>query len=56
VTIFQGDITSESTVTQIISLLGNSKAHLVVCDGAPDVTGKKIRLDLNEIMIIPNRK
>lgn len=37
--ILQGDITSEATATQIIQLLGNSKADIVVCDGAPDVTG-----------------
>jgi len=38
--IFQGDITAESTATEIIRLLGNSKADIVICDGAPDVTGK----------------
>jgi len=35
----QGDITSESTAIEIIRLLGDTKAELVVCDGAPDVTG-----------------
>lgn len=35
----QGDITKESTAIQIIELMGSEKADLVVCDGAPDVTG-----------------
>jgi len=39
VIIMQGDITSESTAQQIISHFKGEKAHLVVCDGAPDVTG-----------------
>jgi tRNA (cytidine32/guanosine34-2'-O)-methyltransferase len=39
VQIIQGDITAESTANEIIRLLGNSKADIVVCDGAPDVTG-----------------
>jgi tRNA (cytidine32/guanosine34-2'-O)-methyltransferase len=34
----KADITKEETVSEIIGLLG-SKAELVVCDGAPDVTG-----------------
>ena len=38
VRIFQGDITTTDTANKIISLLG-CKAQLVVCDGAPDVTG-----------------
>eukprot|EP00672_Neobodo_designis_P020117 CAMPEP_0174831416 /NCGR_PEP_ID=MMETSP1114-20130205/3075_1 /TAXON_ID=312471 /ORGANISM="Neobodo designis, Strain CCAP 1951/1" /LENGTH=297 /DNA_ID=CAMNT_0016065239 /DNA_START=100 /DNA_END=990 /DNA_ORIENTATION=+ len=38
VRIFQGDITTTATADKIISLLG-CKAQLVVCDGAPDVTG-----------------
>ncbi len=38
VSIFQGDITRTETADRIISLLG-CKAQLVVCDGAPDVTG-----------------
>lgn len=39
VTILQGDITTERTASEIVRLLGNAKAELVVCDGAPDVTG-----------------
>lgn len=35
----QGDITSESTASSIIAACGGEKADLVVCDGAPDVTG-----------------
>ena len=32
----QGDITSEATAQQIISIFEGEKADLVVCDGAPD--------------------
>ncbi|XP_046405474.1 putative tRNA (cytidine(32)/guanosine(34)-2'-O)-methyltransferase [Ischnura elegans] len=35
----QGDITKLSTATQIINHFEGDKADLVVCDGAPDVTG-----------------
>ncbi|GAB6031683.1 Putative tRNA (cytidine(32)/guanosine(34)-2'-O)-methyltransferase [Chamberlinius hualienensis] len=35
----QGDITKTSTAHQIIDHLQGEKADLVVCDGAPDVTG-----------------
>ena len=35
----KGDITSEATALQIIDALGGAKAQIVVCDGAPDVTG-----------------
>lgn len=35
----QGDITKLSTAENIISHFGDEKAQLVVCDGAPDVTG-----------------
>ncbi|XP_059480035.1 putative tRNA (cytidine(32)/guanosine(34)-2'-O)-methyltransferase [Neocloeon triangulifer] len=35
----QGDITKMSTVEQIFSHFQGLKADLVVCDGAPDVTG-----------------
>jgi tRNA (cytidine32/guanosine34-2'-O)-methyltransferase len=38
VTIFQGDITTTATADRIIQHL-DGKAQLVVCDGAPDVTG-----------------
>nr|WCZ58707.1 tRNA (cytidine(32)/guanosine(34)-2'-O)-methyltransferase [Seculamonas ecuadoriensis] len=43
----QGDITQEATARSIIHLLGDEKAELVVCDGAPDVTGLH---DLDEYM------
>lgn len=32
----QGDITKVSTAEEIIKHFGNTKADLVVCDGAPD--------------------
>ena len=35
----QGDITSDKTAESIISHFDGEKADLVVCDGAPDVTG-----------------
>ncbi|KHN74719.1 Putative tRNA (cytidine(32)/guanosine(34)-2'-O)-methyltransferase [Toxocara canis] len=35
----QGDITESSTAESIVSHFEGSKADLVVCDGAPDVTG-----------------
>jgi tRNA (cytidine32/guanosine34-2'-O)-methyltransferase len=35
----QGDITALSTAERIIQHFGGLKADLVVCDGAPDVTG-----------------
>ncbi|XP_033356015.1 putative tRNA (cytidine(32)/guanosine(34)-2'-O)-methyltransferase [Bombus vosnesenskii] len=35
----QGDITNINTAKQIISHFDNEQADLVVCDGAPDVTG-----------------
>lgn len=39
VTQLQGDITKASTAEAIISHFQGDKAQLVVCDGAPDVTG-----------------
>ncbi|KAL4859909.1 putative tRNA (cytidine(32)/guanosine(34)-2'-O)-methyltransferase [Chlorella vulgaris] len=39
VTQLQGDITSEATARQVISHFQGHHADLVVCDGAPDVTG-----------------
>eukprot|EP01080_Neovahlkampfia_damariscottae_P004792 gene4792-8378_t len=39
INIFQGDITSEETANKIIEYFKGEKAHLVICDGAPDVTG-----------------
>ncbi|XP_012235646.2 tRNA (cytidine(32)/guanosine(34)-2'-O)-methyltransferase-like [Linepithema humile] len=35
----QGDITNTKTAEQIIAHFDNTQADLVVCDGAPDVTG-----------------
>ena len=35
----QGDITKYETAAQIISHFEGERADLVVCDGAPDVTG-----------------
>lgn len=35
----QGDITSEKTAEEIVHHFRGKKAQLVVCDGAPDVTG-----------------
>lgn len=35
----QGDITSQTTAELIISYFRGGLADLVVCDGAPDVTG-----------------
>lgn len=35
----QGDITKISTAQEIIDYFNNEKAQLVICDGAPDVTG-----------------
>ena len=39
VCIIQGDITTEKTASTVISSLGDAPAQIVVCDGAPDVTG-----------------
>jgi len=39
VSILQGDITTEETMRAIYSVFHGEKADLVVCDGAPDVTG-----------------
>ncbi|KAK5639380.1 hypothetical protein RI129_011872 [Pyrocoelia pectoralis] len=39
VTQIQGDITKYSTAEEIVNHLEGTKADLVVCDGAPDVTG-----------------
>lgn len=36
---FVGDITSKATANQIISFFKGELADIVVCDGAPDVTG-----------------
>lgn len=42
-----GDITQQSTAAAIIAHFGGERADLVVCDGAPDVTGLH---DLDEYM------
>ena len=47
VTMIQGDITSFETAKKVISHFEGDKAQLVVCDGAPDVTGQH---DLDEFM------
>jgi tRNA (cytidine32/guanosine34-2'-O)-methyltransferase len=39
VALLQGDITSKRTADQIIAHFKGEKSQLVVCDGAPDVTG-----------------
>ena len=39
VTQIQGDITNTNTADKIIAHFDNEQADLVVCDGAPDVTG-----------------
>jgi 23S rRNA U2552 (ribose-2'-O)-methylase RlmE/FtsJ len=35
----KGDITKESTAKEVLRLFEGKKADLVICDGAPDVTG-----------------
>lgn len=47
VTIIQGDITSYDTAERVIEQFRGCKAQLVVCDGAPDVTGQH---DLDEFI------
>lgn len=47
VTLIQGDITSSDTADKVIQHFKGLKAHLVVCDGAPDVTGQH---DLDEFI------
>eukprot|EP00826_Nyctotherus_ovalis_P036466 TRINITY_DN3233_c0_g1_i8.p1 TRINITY_DN3233_c0_g1~~TRINITY_DN3233_c0_g1_i8.p1 ORF type:complete len:189 (-),score=46.95 TRINITY_DN3233_c0_g1_i8:42-608(-) len=37
--ILQGDITTRETVSCMLKAFGGQKAELVVCDGAPDITG-----------------
>jgi len=39
VALLQGDITAPRTARALRAALGGGAAHLVVCDGAPDVTG-----------------
>lgn len=43
----QGDITAQSTVEQVMTHFNGNLADLVVCDGAPDVTGLH---DIDEYM------
>jgi tRNA (cytidine32/guanosine34-2'-O)-methyltransferase len=38
-TTLQADLTTPSTIPLVLSHLGHTKADLVICDGAPDVTG-----------------
>lgn len=47
VNLIQGDITSNETATKVIQQMEGCKAQLVVCDGAPDVTGQH---DLDEFI------
>lgn len=47
VTQIQGDITNVETADKVISLFQGDKAQLIVCDGAPDVTGQH---DLDEFI------
>ena len=42
----QGDITRGETLAEVVANLGGERADLIVCDGAPDVTGLH---DLDEI-------
>jgi tRNA (cytidine32/guanosine34-2'-O)-methyltransferase len=37
--IIQGDITTNETLEKVMAIFKGKKADLVVCDGAPDVTG-----------------
>ena len=39
VTVIEGDITKDETVEEVLQAFKGHKAELVVCDGAPDVTG-----------------
>lgn len=38
----QGDFTEESVLEQVIQTLGDSRADLVMCDMAPNITGTKV--------------
>lgn len=38
-TTLQADLTTPSTIPLVLTHLANKKADLVICDGAPDVTG-----------------
>lgn len=40
VTMIHGDITSRETADKVIEQFKGCKAQLVICDGAPDVTGQ----------------
>ena len=39
VSIVMGDITTKKTADEVLGLFKGQKADLVICDGAPDVTG-----------------
>ena len=39
VAILQGDITTEETMNRILKVFKDKPTDLVVCDGAPDLTG-----------------
>ena len=34
-----GDITTKKTAQEVLDLFKGNKADLIICDGAPDVTG-----------------
>ena len=34
-----GDITTKKTADEVLALFKGEKAELIICDGAPDVTG-----------------
>ncbi|MDE0756028.1 MAG: RlmE family RNA methyltransferase [Woeseiaceae bacterium] len=38
----QGDFTEESVLEQVLQTLGDSRADLVMCDMAPNITGTKV--------------
>eukprot|EP00918_Siedleckia_nematoides_P022192 GHVU01047707.1.p1 GENE.GHVU01047707.1~~GHVU01047707.1.p1 ORF type:complete len:199 (-),score=36.05 GHVU01047707.1:1039-1635(-) len=39
--LLRGDITAASTACRVLELFSGSKAQVVLCDGAPDVTGMR---------------
>ena len=50
----EGDITSIVTANAIIEHFRGQRAELVVCDGAPDVTGEYIFLDSIYRFVLPD--
>ena len=39
VSFVMGDITTKKTADEVLALFKGEKAELIICDGAPDVTG-----------------